>query len=163
MKKDDQGICRFAKAGAILLLLSSTLLGAQTLQEHVHQMAPGVMPFDMSKTLHIFKMTESRDVMRVIARDPGDADQVALVQQHLRREAENFQRGNYADPAALHGQDMPGLKDLRAGAARIHVSCATLPAGAEITFQTTNLRLLTAVHRWFGAQLSEHGGDAKAE
>jgi hypothetical protein len=23
--------------------------------------------------------------------------------------------------------------------------------------------LLTALHRWFGAQLSEHGADAKAE
>jgi hypothetical protein len=27
----------------------------------------------------------------------------------------------------------------------------------------TDLRLLTALHRWFGAQLSEHGADARAE
>jgi len=25
------------------------------------------------------------------------------------------------------------------------------------------LSILTAIHRWFGAQLSEHGADAKAE
>jgi hypothetical protein len=38
-----------------------------------------------------------------------------------------------------------------------------LPDGAEITFKTTDPQLLTAIHRWFGAQLSEHGADAKAE
>jgi hypothetical protein len=121
------------------------------------------MPFDMAKTIHIFKMTESGGVQRVLARDPDDTDQIALVQQHLKHEAERFQHGDYADPAALHGTDMPGLKDLRAGASGINVSYAALPAGAEITFDTTDLHLLTAIHRWFGAQLSEHGADAKAE
>ena len=58
---------------------------------------------------------------------------------------------------------MPGLKELQAGAADIKVSYATLPTGAELTFETTDLHLLTAIHRWFGAQLSEHGPDAKAE
>jgi hypothetical protein len=38
-----------------------------------------------------------------------------------------------------------------------------LSDGAEITFKTTDPHLLTAIHRWFGAQLSEHGADAKAE
>ncbi len=54
-------------------------------------------------------------------------------------------------------------KDLQDGAPRVEVSYATLPAGAEITFETTDLHLLTALHRWFGAQLSEHGADARAE
>jgi hypothetical protein len=43
------------------------------------------------------------------------------------------------------------------------VSYAALADGAEITFETTDLRLLTAIHRWFGAQLSEHGSDATSE
>lgn len=30
-------------------------------------------------------------------------------------------------------------------------------------FETRDLRLLTAIHRWFGAQLSEHGSDVRAE
>jgi hypothetical protein len=148
---------------AILLLLSSSSLFAQTKQEHVHQMAHSVMPFDMSKTLHIFKMTESGGVQRVLARDPGDTDQIVLIQQHLMLEAERFQQGDYSDPASLHGVEMPGLKALRAGASAINISYAALPEGAEITFETKDLHLLTAVHRWFGAQLSEHGSDAKAE
>jgi len=159
----ERGIYWLTRIAAILLLLNGSVALAQTPQERVHQMAHRVMPFDMSKTLHIFKMTESGGVQQVVAKDPGDVDQIALVRRHLKHEAEKFRRGNYSDPAMLHGFDMPGLKELQAGASGIKVSYAVLPEGAEITFETTDLHLLTAIHRWFGAQLSEHGADAKAE
>lgn len=99
----------------------------------------------------------------MVSRDPDDSDQIALIRQHLQHEAEMFRTGNYSDPIKLHGADMPGLKELKEGAARIKVTYAALPSGAEIIFETTDLHLLTAVHRWFGAQLSEHGADARAE
>jgi hypothetical protein len=121
------------------------------------------MPFDMSKTMHIFKMTEFGGVQRVVAKDANARDQIMLIQQHLQHEAQRFQQGDFSDPATLHGMDMPGLKELQAGASRIKISYAALPNGAEIRFETSDLHLLTAVHRWFGAQLSEHGADAKAE
>ena len=163
MHKHLRNFSYLAQSFAILMLMGSANVSAETRQEHVHQMAHSVMPFDVSKTVHIFKMTESGGVQRVIARDPGAKDQIALIQQHLQHEAERFQHGDYSDPATLHGADMPGLKDLQAGASRIKVSYAALPSGAEITFETTDLHLLTALHRWFGAQLSEHGSDARSE
>lgn len=163
MNVPAHGIFRLLKVVAVLLLFGGSAAFAETVQERVHHMSPSVMPFDMSKTVHIFKMTESGGVQRVIAKDAGDTTQIALIQQHLKHEAEKFQRGDYSDPAMLHGSDMPGLKDLQAGAAGIKVSYASLPAGAEITFETKDIHLLTAIHRWFGAQLSEHGADAKAE
>jgi len=163
MSSFASAISNFGKAIAVLLLLSSSMLFAQTPQDRVHQMSHSVMPFNMSKTVHIFKMTESGGVQRVLARDPIESDQVAQIQQHLKHEAKKFQRGDYSDPVMLHGTDMPGLKELRTGASGIKVSYAELSAGAEITFETTDLHLLTAIHRWFGAQLSEHGADAKAE
>ncbi|MGD8367437.1 MAG: hypothetical protein PVG78_07345 [Desulfobacterales bacterium] len=126
-------------------------------------MSHSVMPFEMSKTMHIFKMTESGGVQKVVTRDPGATDQIPLIRQHLQHEAERFQKGDYSDPAKLHGAGMPGLRELQAGAAGVKVSYADLPSGAEITFETTDPRLLTALHRWFGAQLSEHGADARAE
>jgi hypothetical protein len=153
-----------SKALAVLLLACAvTPVMPQTTQEHVHHMSHSVMPFDMSKTLHIFKMTEQGGVLRVVAREAGASDQIALIQQHLKHEAEMFQKGDYGDPAKLHGAAMPGLKELQEGASRIKVQYAAIPNGAEITFETPDLHLLTAVHRWFGAQLSEHGADAKAE
>ena len=162
MTQDSHTVRGAALLAAALLLLNCPAVG-QTKQEHVHQMAPGVMPFDVSKTVHIFKMTESGGVERVVAKDSRAADQIALIQQHLRHEAASFQRGDYSDPAMLHGAAMPGLKELQGGASRIKVSFTLLPAGAEITFETADLHLLTALHRWFGAQLSEHGPDARAE
>ncbi|MFH2131422.1 MAG: hypothetical protein ABIK68_13685 [bacterium] len=147
----------------LFLILGCTIALAQTKQAHVHQMGHSVMPFNLAKTLHIFRMTESGGVERVIVRDAADKDQVTMIQHHLQIEAGAFQQGDYSDPMSLHGADMPGLKELQAGAAQIRVSYAALPNGAEIVFETTDLRLLTAIHRWFGAQLSEHGADARAE
>jgi len=152
-----------AAAFAALLLIAGVEVAAQTQQQHVHDMSHGVMPFDAAKTLHVFRMTEAGGVERVIVRDPGNADQIPLVRQHLRKEAERFQHGDYGDPATLHGAGMPGLAELERGARRIKVSYADRPDGGEITFSTTDRHLLTSIHRWFGAQLSEHGADAKAE
>ncbi len=148
---------------AAFLVIACSIGLAQTKQEHVHHMGASVMPFDLAKTTHIFRMTVTGGVQRVIIKEPNAMDQLAMIRQHLKYEAEAFQRGEYSDPAALHGADMPGLKELQAGAKQISVSYATLPNGAMITFETSNPELLTAIHRWFGAQLSEHGADAIAE
>ncbi len=146
-----------------LLLMATSVSAAQTTQQRIHRRSHLVMPFDMSRTLHIFRMTETGGIEKVIARDPRDTTQIRLVRQHLRLEAGKFQHGDYSDPARLHGADMPGLRALHANAARIRVTYAQLPDGAQITFHTRDLASLTAVHRWFGAQLSQHGADAKAE
>ena len=74
-----------------------------------------------------------------------------------------FERGDYADPASLHGAKMPGLSELASHHQEIIVSYSDLPLGAAITFDTQDKHLVTAVHRWFGAQLSEHGSDARPE
>jgi hypothetical protein len=147
----------------LMSLFSIVSVNAQTQQEHVHNMSRSVMPFDMAKTLHIFKMTESGGIQKVFVKDTTDTDQIALIKQHLYMESEQFQHGNYSDPVSLHGADMPGLKELQIGASSIKVLYIPLPNGAEITFEATDLHLITALHRWFGAQLSEHGADAKAE
>jgi hypothetical protein len=162
MKESFQILC-IALMIVVLVCLGITAAHAQNRQEHIHNMSHSVMPFDVSQTMHIFKMTEFGGVQQVVSKDPGDSDQIALIRQHLQHEAEMFQEGNYSDPAKLHGADMPGLKELKNGASRIKVTYAALPSGAEIIFETTDLHLLTAVHRWFGAQLSEHGADARAE
>jgi hypothetical protein len=146
-----------------LLLGASFGARAASSEARIHEMSKHVMPFDMSKTVHIFRMTETGGVQKVVVRDSADTDQIALIRQHLMHEAHQFQRGDYSDPAWLHGADMPGLKELQGHASEIQVSYSELPDGAQITFETEDLRLLTAIHRWFGAQLSEHGADARAE
>lgn len=129
-------------------------------QAMVHDMGPQVMPFDLSQTTHIFEMTESGGVQQVIAKDPGDNAQITLIQQHIQHEAMRFSAGDFSDPTSLHGGDMPGVKELARGVAQLKIEYTALPNGAQITFTTQDLQLITAIHRWFGAQLSDHGSDA---
>jgi hypothetical protein len=135
----------------------------QTVQEHVHGHGRDVMPFDLARTRHVFQMTEDGGVQQVLMRgDVADPEQVRLIQHHLTIEAGAFQRGDFTDPTRLHGATMPGVKELQSGAKRIQITYRPLPAGAEIRFRSSDIRLVTAIHRWFGAQLSEHGSDAQA-
>ena len=152
-----------ARVATVALLFAHSVAIAETPQERVHRMSHHVMPFDMSKTIHVFRMTEYGGVQQVLVRDQSEMDQIVLIRQHLRQEAERFRRGDYSDPTKLHGADMPGLAELHANFSEVMVSYSELPAGAQITFETKDLSMLTAIHRWFGAQLSEHGADARAE
>ena len=128
--------------------------------EHVHEMGATVMPFALEKTTHIFEMNESGGVQDVVAKEPGDTATIRLIRQHLRHEAELFRRGDFRDPESLHGAEIPGVRQLAAGADRVRVEYRELPDGARIVFSTDDPALVTGVHRWFGAQLSDHAADA---
>lgn len=126
----------------------------------VHDMGGMVMPFALDSTTHVFEMTDSGGVQDVVAKNAADSAQVELIRRHLTREAGMFQSGDFSDPTSLHGKDMPGVSELSAGAGRMRITYSPLPAGGRITYVTDDPRLITAVHRWFGAQLSDHGPDA---
>ena len=129
-------------------------------QSTVHNMGQSVMPFNLGQTTHIFEMTETGGIQEVISDDPSDASQVSLIRQHLQHEALRFQAGDFSDPTSLHGSDMPGVTDLAHSAERIAIDYAELPNGARLTFTSSDFSLITALHRWFGAQLSDHASDA---
>jgi hypothetical protein len=149
-------------AGTIATSGATGALG-QSRQMHIHEMGQAVMPFDLARTVHIFRMTDAGGVQSVVVKDTQDAHQIDLIRQHLHHEAEAFARGDYSDPMSLHGAAMPGVSDLAAHHRDISISFSKLPRGAAITFEAQDRHLVTAIHRWFGAQLSEHGADARAE
>jgi hypothetical protein len=150
-----------AVLGTLGVLIWAGWLTPQTnRQATVHDMSHQVMPFDLGQTTHIFEITESGGIQQVIAKDPSDNAQIALIQQHIQHEAMRFSAGDFSDPTSLHGGDMPGAKELAVGAAQIKIEYTALPNGAQITFTTQDLHFITAIHRWFGSQLSDHGSDA---
>jgi hypothetical protein len=118
------------------------------------------MPFDLELTRHDFRPLEDGGTQTVVARDPADADQIVLIQRHLREAAERFQRGDFSDPAFIHGADMPGLAEVRQGASRIRIEFAAVPDGAQIRYLTADPALVSAIHQWFLAQTSDHGAHA---
>lgn len=119
-----------------------------------------VMPFSLDATTHVFDATATGGSQRVVADNPRDREQIRLVRGHLRKEAVAFRRGDFGDPASIHGKQMPGLAALQAGFQRIKVIYRDLPDGAEITYRTGDRALASAVADWFDAQLRDHGTDA---
>jgi hypothetical protein len=56
---------------------------------------------------------------------------------------------------------MPGLAEMRAaGAQELEVIYSELPDGAQIIYRSSSPHIVAAIHRWFDAQLSDHGQDA---
>src|SRR5262245_65571299 len=103
----------------VALALSGILAGAgigasQTRQEEVATRGAEVMPFDLEQTMHVFQPLADGGLQTVTAKDPANSAQIALVQAHLQAEAEKFHRGDFSDPANIHGADMPGLAALQA-------------------------------------------------
>ena len=119
-----------------------------------------VMPFDLDTTTHQFQPMATGGIQQVTAHDPADDEQVRLIRTHLQEEATRFRRGDFTDPATIHGDAMPGRADLRASGGRIEVEYRELPAGAQISYTTDDPALVAAIHRWFEAQLSDHGEHA---
>lgn len=157
-----------------LAVLASGILAAVTLagcggdadslaqrQAEVAQRGAEVMPFDLEATTHRFEPTDTGLVQRVTADDPSDSEQVALIREHLEEEAARFAQGDFDDPASIHGDDMPGLAELRDGAADIDIQLEHLVDGAGLAYTTSDPTLLEALHRWGKAQVSDHGDHAE--
>jgi hypothetical protein len=120
-----------------------------------------VMPFDLDKTTHRFTPRPDGLLQEVVADEPADPTQIDLVREHLTDEAKRFRGGDFADPASIHGADMPGLAALSAGASAITIDYLDLPAGASLTFRTADPALVEALHAWGEAQVADHGEHAE--
>lgn len=125
-------------------------------QEDVARKGASVMPFDLARTTHFFDNTPGGGIETITANDPRDARQAALIRSHLAAEAKRFSRGDFSDPAQIHGQDMAGLAGLTRAGSKLRVTYAKVPAGARLTFASDDAAVVTAVHAWFAAQRSDH-------
>ncbi|TKK84067.1 aspartate carbamoyltransferase [Herbidospora galbida] len=92
-----------------------------------------VMPFDLESTTHRSAKSAFGGVQTVTSDDPQDTE-----------EAARFTTGDYGDPASIHGGEMPGLNHLEQGHAEL-----------------ADPSLITALHAWFDAQVSDHGRHAE--
>jgi hypothetical protein len=118
-----------------------------------------VMPFSMDATKHLFTPTSNGGTQTVLVID-GDAKQIPLVRLHLKKEAAAFAAGNFADPAAIHGTAMPGLKTLTNSQGRLSVAFEDVKNGATIIFMSHDTTVIHALHEWFAAQVNDHGSHA---
>jgi hypothetical protein len=146
-------------AGLILacLLSSCQKQASPERRAEVAERGARVMPFDLAKTTHRFESLADGGLQTVTAKDPGDTTQIRLIREHLRSESERFPRGDFDDPMAIHGHDMPGIAELRAGAGKFEVRYGDIAGGATIRYRSNDAQLVAALHRWFEAQRMDHG------
>ncbi len=132
-------------------------------QAEVSELGKDVMPFSLNGTTHIFTKNAQGGTQRVVVKNSSDIAQVILIRQHLQGIREQFLKGDYSAPSHIHGQDMPGLAELRgAKTGKIAIAYRDIKGGAQLSYQTSDATFVAALHKWFDAQLSDHGKDAVA-
>lgn len=132
-------------------------------QADVARRGADVMPFSLDATTHVFTKTPEGGIQRVVAKNVADAQQVQLVRNHLREIRHRFRMGDFSGPSSIHGEQMPGLAELRAAKpGELAIQYRQLPAGAELLYRAERPELVAAVHRWFDAQVADHGAHAQS-
>jgi hypothetical protein len=130
-------------------------------QAEVSRLGKDVMPFKLEATTHIFAKSKTGGTQQVVAKTAGDDVQIKLVRQHLQDIQTQFLKGDFSGPTQIHGEAMPGLAELKAAKSRqIAIEYREIKYGAELTYKTSDAKTVAAVHKWFDAQLSDHGKDA---
>jgi hypothetical protein len=154
---------RHAAIAALVFLPLAAQCADPRRQAEVARLGAEVMPFSLEATTHIFTKTADGGTQRVVAKNPADAKQVALVRRHLHEIQARFLKGDFSEPARIHGSDMPGLAELGAAPhGRIAIGYKDVSGGAELRYRAADAKLVAALHAWFDAQLSDHGSDAMA-
>lgn len=120
-----------------------------------------VMPFSLAATTHIFSKTAEGGTQQVVTKKSNDVAQVKLARAHLQEIRDQFLKGDFSGPSHIHGQDMPGLADLKAAKpGQIAIAYKDVKGGGQLTYRTQDASLVAALHKWFDAQLADHGKDA---
>lgn len=144
-----------AALGLALAMLPGGARAGTPQQNMVMEHGAQVMPFDKSEAMHMFLPSATGGVVEIVVHDM-DARQIQLVRSHLLREAGRFARGDYSDPAYIHGKDMPGLAQLASRASQVSIRYFETPTGAAIMLASTDQVLVVAIHQWLAAQQHDH-------
>jgi hypothetical protein len=144
-----------------MAMTASVAAHAQQRQAEVAARGAEVMPFDLQASGHVFTKSRNGGLQQVLVKNPKDAVQLRLVRSHLRDIARRFEQGDFSAPAQIHGENMPGLAQLRqARPGEISIHYRELFNGAQVRYATSNPALVPVLHQWFDAQLADHGADA---
>lgn len=148
---------------AAVAAMAPSFADAAHRQAEVARLGADVMPFRLKATTHVFTKTDRGGVQQVVAKDAADVQQVKLVREHLRDIRLQFLKGNFSGPTHIHGAEMPGLAVLKtSGPGQMSIEYKDVEAGAKLTYDTADAKLVKALHLWFDAQLADHGSDATA-
>lgn len=158
---DHANMAHSAHMPAMAAMAAIAAIADEQRQAEVSGRGKDVMPFSLAATTHIFTKTAEGGVQQLVVKNPADAVQEKMIRRHLQELREQFLKGDYSGPSHIHGQDMPGLADLRAAKpGEIAIAYKDIAGGAQLTYNTPQATLVAALHKWFAAQVADHGKDA---
>jgi hypothetical protein len=91
-----------------------------------------------------------------LQRAMDDSAGVRQIRAHMREIAVAFRKGDFATPAFVHMQTVPGTKTMTAMAAKISYEARDLPRGAEVRLRSTDPAAVKAIHEFLAFQSREH-------
>ncbi len=149
----------------LLILLSNACIAQEKASEQrldeIVQRGKHVMPFDLTQTTHIFSKTDNGGIQQVVVKNPANTEQIKLIRQHLSEITEDFKQRHFSGPTKIHGADMPGLKILQQTPTnQLDIIYQELPLGAQIIYSSNHSAVITAIHHFFDAQLTDHARHA---
>ncbi len=132
----------------LMLLVWTAALAAQ----HEHP----VMGFDLDKTAHHFRLTDTGGRIEVAATRESDATSVIEIRTHLRHIAHAFAEGRFEAPFATHGEVPPGVPAMQARKGAITYRYEEMKGGGRVVITTADAGALAAVHEFLRYQIREH-------
>ena len=115
--------------------------------------------------MQTFTKTVHGGVQHVVVKiAEGNDAQIKLIQAHLLKTVEQYQKGDFSVTEGIHGKDMPGLAALKqAKPDDIKYEYKALSNGGQIHYSSEYPQYVQALHEWFAAQSLAHGGNTTSE
>ena len=114
-----------------------------------------VMGVDQYTSVHRFDALPDGGRIE-LQRDRDDSAGTAAIRAHMRTIARAFARGDFAAPAAVHLETVPGVPVMRARRAAIRYETIDLPRGAALRIRSRDSTAIAAVHAFLAYQRLEH-------
>jgi hypothetical protein len=158
-------------AAVLMLSIMSTVparLVAQTHGDHAHRGAPedsaframqarGLLVMGVDQYTSVHRFDALPDGGRIeLRRDRDDSAGAATIRAHLTAIARAFAAGDFAGPATVHAETVPGVPVMRARRGAIRYEVSDVPRGAQLRIRSADSLAVDAIHRFLAYQRTEH-------
>lgn len=113
------------------------------------------MGVDQNKAAHRFD-TMSDGGRIELQSTTGDSADVSAIRNHFRQIAEQFRKGDFETPFAVHAEKVPGTEVMREKKDRISYQMVELPKGAALRLSTKDSAARKAIAEFMAYQREEH-------
>ena len=158
-------------AAVLMLSIMFTVpasLAAQSHDDHLHRgaredsaframQARGLLVMGVDQYTSVHRFDALLDGGRIdLRRDRDDSAGAAAIRAHLRAIARAFAVGDFAGPATVHAETVPGVPVMRARRGAIRYEVSDVPRGAQLRIRSSDSLAVEAIHHFLAYQRTEH-------